>query len=61
VTIALGFAILVLSNFVPTVYFGLLTGAAMLAALAADLTLLPVLLMIFHVGRRRPSATPGAG
>ena len=61
VTIALGFAILVLSNFVPTVYFGLLTGTAMLAALAADLTLLPVLLMIFHVGRRGPSATPGAG
>ncbi len=44
VTIALGFSILALSNFVPTVYFGLLTGFAMLAALAADLTLMPVLL-----------------
>jgi len=44
VTIALGFSILALSNFVPTVYFGLLTGFAMFAALAADLTLMPVLL-----------------
>ncbi len=49
VTIVLGFSILVLSNFVPTIYFGILTGMAMLAALAADLTLLPVLLVIFRV------------
>lgn len=54
VTIVLGFSILVLSNFVPTTYFGILTGMAMLAALAADLTLLPVLLVIFRVdGRSR--------
>jgi predicted RND superfamily exporter protein len=44
VTIVLGFSILALSNFVPTMYFGVLTGLAMLAALAADLTLMPVLL-----------------
>lgn len=48
VTIALGFSILALSNFVPTVYFGLLTGLAMLAALLADLTLLPLLLARFE-------------
>jgi len=30
---------------VPTIYFGLFTGIAMLAALVADLALLPLLLM----------------
>ena len=48
VTIMLGFSILALSQFVPTVYFGLLTGFAMLVALFANMTLLPVLLVIFH-------------
>ncbi len=47
VTIIAGFSILSLSNFIPTVYFGLLTGLAMFAALVASLTLLPSLLMIF--------------
>jgi predicted RND superfamily exporter protein len=45
VTVTLGFSILVLSNFVPTIYFGLLTGFAMLVALLADLTLLPLLIV----------------
>jgi hypothetical protein len=45
--IVIGFSILSLSNFVPTIYFGLLTGLAMLAALLASLTLLPALLIIF--------------
>lgn len=40
-----GFSILALSNFNPTVYFGLLTGLAMLVALLSNLTLLPALLM----------------
>ena len=47
VTIIAGFSILSLSNFVPTIYFGLLTGLAMFAALVASLTLLPSLLMLF--------------
>lgn len=47
VTITLGFAILVLSSFIPTIYFGLLTGFSMLVALLADLTLLPLLLVRF--------------
>jgi len=47
VTVTLGFSILVLSNFVPTIYFGLLTGFAMLIALLADLTLLPLLIVRF--------------
>ncbi len=47
VTITLGFSILALSNFVPTIYFGLLTGFSMLVALLADLTLLPLLIVKF--------------
>jgi len=47
ITIVLGFSILVLSNFMPTIYFGLLTGAAMLAAMLGSLILLPALLMLF--------------
>jgi predicted RND superfamily exporter protein len=45
VTIMLGFSILALSQFKPTVYFGLLTGSAMLIALLANMTLLPVLIV----------------
>ena len=47
ITIILGFTILSLSSFVPTIYFGLLTGFSMLVALLADLTLLPLLIVIF--------------
>jgi predicted RND superfamily exporter protein len=44
-TIIIGFSILTLSNFIPSIYFGLLTGLAMLIALVAALTLLPELLI----------------
>jgi predicted RND superfamily exporter protein len=47
VTIIIGFSILALSNFLPSIYFGLLTGLAMLIALIASLTLLPQLLVVF--------------
>lgn len=47
ITITVGFSILALSNFIPTVYFGLLIGLAMLVALMNNLTLLPVLIIIF--------------
>jgi len=47
VTIIIGFSILALSNFYPTLYFGLFTGLAMLIALLAALTLLPQLLIMF--------------
>ncbi|MFO7556071.1 MAG: MMPL family transporter [Desulfobacterales bacterium] len=47
VTIIIGFSILVLSNFIPSIYFGLLTGLAMFIALIAALTLLPELLVLF--------------
>jgi len=46
VTIIIGFSILALSNFIPSVYFGLLTGLAMLIALLAALTLLPQMLIL---------------
>jgi predicted RND superfamily exporter protein len=45
-TIIVGFSILALSNFIPTVYFGLLTGLAMLAALLGSMTLLPQLIIM---------------
>lgn len=46
-TIIVGFSILVLSNFIPTIYFGLFTGFAMLMALLGALTLLPKLILVF--------------
>ena len=45
-TIAVGFSILAFSDFIPTIYFGLLTGFAMMVALLSNLTLLAALLMI---------------
>ena len=48
ITITLGFSILALSNFIPSIYFGLLTGFAMLTALLAALTLLPLLIIRFQ-------------
>ncbi len=46
-TIVAGFSILALSNFIPTIVFGLLTSLAMLVALVGSLTLLPQLLTTF--------------
>lgn len=45
-TIITGFSILALSNFIPTIYFGLFTGFAMLMALVGALTLLPRLIVL---------------
>ncbi len=44
--IALGFSILAFSNFIPTIYFGLLTGLSMVIALLANLMLLPLLIVL---------------
>ena len=46
ITIIIGFSILTMSNFIPSVYFGLLTGLAMLMALLGALTLLPQMLIL---------------
>jgi predicted RND superfamily exporter protein len=45
IIITAGFSILVLSSFIPTIYFGVLTGFAMIFAMVANLTLLPLLLI----------------
>ena len=47
ITIIIGFSILVFSNFLPTIYFGVFTGIAMMVALIAALTLLPELILLF--------------
>ncbi|MDA9723644.1 MMPL family transporter, partial [Candidatus Pelagibacter sp.] len=47
ITIVFGFSILILSNFIPTIYFGVFTGIAMLLAMISVLTLLPSLLLVF--------------
>jgi len=46
ITIIFGFSILVLSKFIPTIYFGMFTGLAMLLAMISVLTLLPSLILI---------------
>jgi predicted RND superfamily exporter protein len=56
VTVTLGFTILALSNFIPTVYFGVLTAFSMLVALIANLTLLPLLIaLVKPLGKPVPS------
>ena len=47
ITIVFGFSILILSNFIPTIYFGIFTGIAMLLAMISVLTLLPKLILTF--------------
>jgi len=49
VTVVLGFSILTLSNFIPTIYFGVLSGLAMITALIANLMLLPILIARFRL------------
>ena len=46
ITIVFGFSILVLSKFIPTIYFGMFTGLAMLLAMISVLTLLPSLILL---------------
>ena len=47
ITIIFGFSILILSKFIPTIYFGVFTGIAMLLAMISVLTLLPSLILHF--------------
>jgi len=47
ITVIFGFSILILSNFIPTIIFGVLTGFAMFVALIAVLTVLPRMLISF--------------
>ena len=58
-TVIIGFSILVLSNFIPSIYFGLLTGLALSVALVAALTLLPQLIIIFKPFGPDKTVNPG--
>ncbi|MCB1976077.1 MAG: MMPL family transporter [Nitrosomonas sp.] len=55
IVIAAGFSIMMLSQFVPTVNFGLFTTGAVLLAMFADILLLPAILMAFHNKLKQPS------
>jgi predicted RND superfamily exporter protein len=48
ITITVGFSILVLSNFIPTILFGVLTAVAMIIALIAALTLMAKLIIMWR-------------
>lgn len=48
ITVIAGFVTLSLSNFIPNVTFGLLTGLAMLFGLLANLVIVPALLLVFY-------------
>jgi uncharacterized protein len=58
ITIVVGFSIMVFSNFIPTIYFGLFTGLAMIVALAAAVVLLPLLIITWKP--MGPDASTGA-
>ena len=53
ITVIIGFSVLGFSNFMPTVYFGLMTALAMMLALLANLALLPSLLVLAYHRRDR--------
>lgn len=60
-TIIVGFSVLTASNFIPNIYFGLFTGLAMLCALLACMTLLPLLLITWKpLGREGDSPEESA-
>ncbi|TCO77869.1 efflux RND transporter permease subunit [Chromatocurvus halotolerans] len=58
ITVVIGFSVLGFSNFMPTVYFGLMTALAMVLALLANLALLPSLLVLVY--QRRDSCNARA-
>ncbi len=61
IAIMIGFMILVLSSFIPTIYFGLLTVLSMFMAILADLMLLPKLILLvkpFGKGTEGERLTP---
>jgi predicted RND superfamily exporter protein len=56
ITVIVGFSILALSNFTPSIYFGLLTGLAMFASVIGSLLLLPLLIITFKpLGPEQPA------
>ncbi|MBT5388461.1 MAG: MMPL family transporter [Porticoccaceae bacterium] len=61
ITIIVGFSILALSNFIPSIYFGLLTGLAMTAALLGSMTLLPKLILMTQPFGQETDSQPSTG
>ncbi len=55
-----GFSVLCTSNFVPTIYFGVLVSLSMLGGLAGNLMLLPALLRLTVRDRPAPDEPPAA-
>ena len=55
ITITLGFVVLVSSNFMPSIYFGLFTSLAMVISLLATFTIIPILLSTFKPNLNKPS------
>ena len=53
--LALSFATFAAASFTPNVHFGLLTVVVMLVALAADLVLLPAILLVLPAGNPEPA------
>ncbi|MDP4536071.1 MMPL family transporter [Alkalimonas collagenimarina] len=56
VIIATGFAVFGFSDFLPSVYFGILTAAAMLMALCTNISILPAMLQRFVLVAKQPDA-----
>ena len=63
VTVVIGFSMLTLSNFNPSIYFGLLTVLAMTVAVIGALLLLPKLILLMRpLGPEADTApVPGGG
>ena len=53
-----GFTVLATSEFVPTIYFGVLVSLAMLGGLAGNLVILPLLLWLVTWRERRAEQPP---
>ena len=48
ISVAMGFSVLALSNFIPTILFGIFTSLAMIIAMLGVLLTLPTLLKVFN-------------
>jgi predicted RND superfamily exporter protein len=57
VVIMTGFSVLVVSAFMPTVYFGMLTLVAMFMAIVSDLLLLPAMILLFKPYKKKNTKT----
>ena len=56
--LTVGFATLCVSDFVPTIYFGVLVSLSMIGGLIGNLLVLPVLIRLVDGGKRVPVVSP---